>query len=314
LASTGSEAMVARISEIVKSDESPEIMLQQLEAAAQKFGPVGDSMGTNLIEGLKSSLSQVGALEEATGLKSRFTESARVAAAAGGEAVGPAMAASINLDPAIQKVQEFENIIVSTPLSPMTVTADLSQAIQAVTQFENTLVSTAASPITITADTSVAISQVDALRTKISQLAQSTIPKISVDNSAAISQVDAVKAKITALAQSKPPSIQVNNAAAIPQIAAVQTKLNAIKQTRIPTVKVNASQAFSTISQVQSKLNGLKNISRTITYRYKTVGSPPRGAQSGMHETLAEDTLIQAHKGERVDIGATGAGTKNYET
>ena len=42
------------------------------------------------------------------------------------------------------------------------------------------------------------------------------------------------------------------------------------------------------------------NLSRTITYRYRTVGSRP--AQFGMHEMLGADTLIAAHKGERVDI------------
>lgn len=42
------------------------------------------------------------------------------------------------------------------------------------------------------------------------------------------------------------------------------------------------------------------NLQRTITYRYRTVGTRP--AQMGMHENLAEDTLIAAHRGERVDI------------
>jgi hypothetical protein len=42
------------------------------------------------------------------------------------------------------------------------------------------------------------------------------------------------------------------------------------------------------------------NINRYITYRYRTVGTRP--AQTGMHENLAQDTLIAAHRGERVDI------------
>ena len=42
------------------------------------------------------------------------------------------------------------------------------------------------------------------------------------------------------------------------------------------------------------------NLSRTITYRYRTVGTRP--AQTGMHENLSQDTLIAAHRGERVDI------------
>ncbi len=50
------------------------------------------------------------------------------------------------------------------------------------------------------------------------------------------------------------------------------------------------------------------DINRWITYRYRTVGSRP--AQFGMHETLGSDTMIAAHKGERVDItpGGTGGG------
>jgi hypothetical protein len=42
------------------------------------------------------------------------------------------------------------------------------------------------------------------------------------------------------------------------------------------------------------------NLNRTITYRYRTVGTRP--AQTGMHENLSQDTLIAAHRGERVDI------------
>jgi hypothetical protein len=42
-------------------------------------------------------------------------------------------------------------------------------------------------------------------------------------------------------------------------------------------------------------------LNRTITYRYRTVGSRP--PQRGINETLKEDTLIQARNDEGVGIG-----------
>ena len=93
-----------------------------------------------------------------------------------------------------------------------------------------------------------------------------------------------------------------------------------IKQGKIPQIQLNISPAVSAANKIRSIVNALPhikrtitytyrivgsrpnppNISRTITYRYRTVGSRP--AQTGMHETLGEDTMIAAHRGERVDI------------
>ena len=188
---------------------------------------------------------------------------------------------------------------------PIVITADVQQAGNAIASIVNTLSSLQAPPIILTADVQQAGNAIASIVNTLSTLKPKPIP-IQVNNAAAISQIRVVQTQLNAIKQTKIPPVRVNNAQAISQIKVVQTQLNAIKQTKIPTVRVNNSQALSQIAKVKSALNSLKNITRTITYRYRTVGSPPRGAQSGMHERLEEDTLIQAHKGERVDINPTG--------
>ena len=47
-------------------------------------------------------------------------------------------------------------------------------------------------------------------------------------------------------------------------------------------IRSSASSAMDMVRQLASSLNSLQNISRTITYTYRTVGSPPAGAQQGM--------------------------------
>lgn len=131
---------------------------------------------------------------------------------------------------------------------------------------------------------------------------QGTIPTIQINIAPAMQQLASLKNQINAVKQTRIPPIRVNIQPGLQLCRQLTQAINSIRQTRVPRITVNASQAFSTISRVKSQLNSLRNISRTITYRYRTVGSPPRGAQTGMHETLAADTAIMAHKGERVDI------------
>ena len=101
------------------------------------------------------------------------------------------------------------------------------------------------------------------------------------------------------------PKVDVNATQAASKIKATASALQKLHNTTAkPKITINNSQAMSAISKVKSALSGLKNISRTITYTYKIVGRRP--AQFGMHERLAEDTVIAAHKGERVDISPTG--------
>ena len=363
LSATGSEAMLARISEIITSDDSPAIMLQHLEAAAKQFGPIGDSAGTNLMGAIGQSVSAGGVT-----LQSRFSEGLKPlvpAVQAIGNEIGPSFMGAIGesvtaggvtlqsrfeggLQPLVPKAkaigtesgvaleQEFAkqiesivNTINTMQLKPIPFTADVSAVHQALATLTTNpppmmisvdadiraaqtkigaLTGTSQKPIMIYVDANIAAAQTKlaAITTGIDSLKQSRIPTIAVNNTQAISQIRVVQTQLNAIKQTKIPTVRVNNAQAISQIKVVQTQLNAIKQTKIPKVTVNNSQALSQIARVKSALNSLKNISRTITYRYRTVGSPPRGAQSGMHERLAEDTLISAHKGERVDINPTG--------
>jgi hypothetical protein len=188
---------------------------------------------------------------------------------------------------------------------PIVITADVQQAGNAITSIVNTLSSLQAPPIILTADVQQAGNAIASIVNTLSSLKPPPI-KITANNATAISQIRVVQTQLNAIKQTKIPKVAVNNVTALQQIRVVQTQLNAIKQTKIPKVTVNNSQALSQINRVKSALNSLKNITRTITYRYRTVGSPPRGAQTGMHERLAEDTLISAHKGEKVDISPYG--------
>ena len=114
--------------------------------------------------------------------------------------------------------------------------------------------------------------------------------------------------------------ININPAPAIASIRKVINEIAKIKQTKIPQIQLNISPAVAAANKIRSIVNALPNVKKTITYTYRVVGSRPnppnlnktityryrtvgsRPAQTGMHETLGEDTMIAAHKGERVDI------------
>jgi hypothetical protein len=115
--------------------------------------------------------------------------------------------------------------------------------------------------------------------------------------------------------------IQLNIAPAMQQLKSLRNQIAAVKHARPIPIALNIAPAVSAASRIRSIVNALPHIKRTITYTYRIVGSRPnppnlnrtityryrtvgsRPAHSGMHETLKEDTLIAAHKGERVDIG-----------
>ena len=114
--------------------------------------------------------------------------------------------------------------------------------------------------------------------------------------------------------------INLNPAPALASIKKVINEMAKIKQTKIPQIQLNISPAVAAANKIRSIVNALPHIKRTITYTYRVVGSRPnppnlnrtityryrtvgsRPAQTGMHETLGEDTMIAAHAGERVDI------------
>ena len=114
--------------------------------------------------------------------------------------------------------------------------------------------------------------------------------------------------------------IQVNIAPALKQLQSLKVQIGLVKQAKATLISVNTSAATTAVNRLKSLVNALPNIRRTITYTYRIVGTRPnppnlnrtityryrtvgtRPAQSGMHENLSQDTLIAAHKGERVDI------------
>jgi hypothetical protein len=75
----------------------------------------------------------------------------------------------------------------------------------------------------------------------------------------------------------------------------------------IRSLSSSAKTAASSVKALASAINGLKD--KTVTIRVNKVGGGLDQAQHGMHTTLMEDTLIQAHKGERVDIGPGSKGS-----
>jgi hypothetical protein len=115
-------------------------------------------------------------------------------------------------------------------------------------------------------------------------------------------------------------AIQVNIAPALKQLQSLKVQIGLVKQAKPTPVNVDTRAATSAVNRLKSLVNSMPNIKRTITYTYRIVGSRPnpqnisrtityryrtvgtRPAQSGMHENLSSDTLIAAHKGERVDI------------
>ncbi len=66
-------------------------------------------------------------------------------------------------------------------------------------------------------------------------------------------------------------------------------------------IKNNVNVATKAVQALQSAINSLK--SKSITIHVGVSGPGLQFAQHGMHETLIKDTLIYAHKGEKVDIG-----------
>jgi hypothetical protein len=114
--------------------------------------------------------------------------------------------------------------------------------------------------------------------------------------------------------------IQVNIAPALKQLQSLKVQITQVKQARPTPVNVDTRAATSAVNRLKSLVNSMPNIRRTITYTYRIVGSRPnpqninrtityryrtvgtRPAQTGMHENLSQDTLIAAHRGERVDI------------
>jgi hypothetical protein len=333
IAASGSAEMINAAAKAIQEGKVPaevEKMLQSIinkgEPAGQKFGA---SVGQGIISGIKASASAIaGAMSSATA-GATLGEGVKKPTAA---TAAPKQQAPIKIDaditPAAQKLQQLAATIASikqgapiqiwadiTPAAgqlqmlaatiatirqgaPIPVLVDTQQAVTMITGLTTLITSIRqAAPVPVIVDTQQAVTMLTGLTTLINSIKQATPPPIAVNNAQAISQIQVVQTKLNAIKQGTPPTVAVNNAQAISQIAVVQTKLNGIKQTKIPTVSVNNSPAISAINQVQSKLNSLKDINRTITYRYRTVGSPPAGAhQHGGSFIVNKPTNIAGHK------------------
>jgi hypothetical protein len=308
IAEKGTADQMHRVAQILESDDPWPVMLENLKAI--KLEQEGAKMGKALMNAYAAAIK---------GSSSAVSSAVLAASAAANVApktekvIKPGAAAKVDVDTtaahaklsALHKALTAITQIVVAPKIDVDATAAqgkltaLHQALTAITQI------TVAPKIDV--DAAAAASKLKALHSALTAITKIMVaPKIDANITAAMTKIKQTQTALNAIKQTRIPTVRVNPAQALSQIKNVGTQLNAIKQTRIPTVRVNNSQALSQINRVKSALNGLKNITRTITYRYRTVGSPPRGAQSGMHERLAEDTLIAAHKGERVDISPTG--------
>ena len=184
-------------------------------------------------------------------------------------------------------------------------------------------------PPAIQIDISRAIQQVASLKAQLSTITQKAPPKIQLDIGPALQQIASLKNQIGGV-KAKPIVINVSFKIIGKPPVPKQIKAFISYSYRIvnkipnpPEIKRWISYKYRITNRIPNppeikrwisykyRVVGSKpnpqDIHRSIIYRYRTVGSRP--AQTGMHETLGEDTMIAAHKGERVDINPNGINT-----
>lgn len=90
-------------------------------------------------------------------------------------------------------------------------------------------------------------------------------------------------------------------------------KLASEASSTMSSVASSMKKAESAVDSLNDAIQSLK--SKTVTVTVKTSGGgSSSGKQHGMHETLNQDQLILAHRGERVDIDTVGATIANRES
>jgi hypothetical protein len=136
-------------------------------------------------------------------------------------------------------------------------------------------------PIVMVVDILPAGQQLSTLVTTINSIRQTVIPIISVNPNPAAEAIQSVQDAIDAIKQRTPPPIDADGEPAITVTEDVQKAIDDIKQKNPVKIEADGSQALSEISKVQSELNKLKDVNKSITYTYKTKGTPPKGAQHG---------------------------------
>jgi hypothetical protein len=160
--------------------------------------------------------------------------------------------------------------------------AAMSGAVMIVTTVMGQIIAHVAStPIVPMVDIAPASAAITALQMQINNIKQGTPPIITVNPTAAFTLVSHVQQVIDAIKQKTPPPISADGSPAIKVTQEVQTAIDKIKQKNPVKIEADGSQALSEIKKVQSELSKLKDVKRTITYTYKTSGSPPKGAQHG---------------------------------
>jgi len=143
--------------------------------------------------------------------------------------------------------------------------------------------------------------------------AEKVKPIIKVDTSPALDSIGELKRgwdKVAGQISKMIPKITVNTDKALDIIGELKRgwdKTAGQIEKKVPKITVNANQALDMIGEVTRGLQKIKD--KTVTVTVKSSGSGLRQAQHGMHEVLAEDTIIQAHKGEMVNIGRGGGGS-----
>lgn len=188
--------------------------------------------------------------------------------------------------------------------------------------------------IKVQIDISPAIQQIGSLRAQLANITQKAPPKIQLDIGPAIQQIASLKNQIGGV-KAKPIVINVSfkiiGKPPVPKdIKAFISYAYRITNTipKPPEIKKFISYAYRITNRIPNppeikrwitykyRVTGSKpnpsDINRNINYRYRVLGSRP--AQTGIHENLAQNTMIAAHKGERVDIGPGTISTTENRT
>ena len=133
--------------------------------------------------------------------------------------------------------------------------------------------------------------------------AKSIKPVIEVDNKSALKAIDVIAKRIDSLEKLKP-QISLQNSKAIKAVDVVAKRIDSLEKIK-PQISLDNKKAIKAVDVVAKRINSLSSLHPTInaTVKVGITGPGAKFAQHGMHETLAQDTLIMAHKGERVDIG-----------
>jgi hypothetical protein len=135
-----------------------------------------------------------------------------------------------------------------------------------------------------------------------------TIPVVTINVDQPLDMIGEIKRgwdKVAGQVEKKIPKIKANADQALDMIGETKRGWDRAAgqiEKKVPKLKINADQALDMIGEVTRGLQKIKDKTVTVTVRQSGSAS----AQEGMHETLSQDTMIAAHKGERVDIGRGG--------